>query len=235
LRKSKVKSSADPSEHRSEASAELVPELRTGANPLVSGEPGTWDRLIEASGPASILVWIRSRMSAAERLRSSPEDIWQETLLHAWRERERLRWQGLRAFRGLLLQIAQHRIGHEVERRQAQKRGGGQLELSISASGPGSGRSSFEYGAAGPVASTTPSRVAIIAEQADVMRRALELLADDEREVVLLRLFEDLPLSDVAARVGISLSTAKRRYLRGSAEYARRLAEILPSHGTARG
>jgi hypothetical protein len=50
--------------------------------------------LIEAVGPASLLVVIKSRMSAKLCRQTTAEDILQEALLRAWRSRDGLEWRG---------------------------------------------------------------------------------------------------------------------------------------------
>ncbi|MEW6746760.1 MAG: hypothetical protein AB1486_28800 [Planctomycetota bacterium] len=45
-------------------------------NPLASRGPADFDRLIEAVGPASMLVLIRSRMRENLLRITTPEDIW---------------------------------------------------------------------------------------------------------------------------------------------------------------
>ncbi len=52
----------------------------------------------------------------------SAEDIWQETLCMAWRDREKHRWQGPRSYRGWLLAIAKNRIRDAADRMDAKKR-----------------------------------------------------------------------------------------------------------------
>ena len=199
-------------------------------DPLVTREPGAWDRLLESIGPPSILVWIQSRMSPWLLERLTPEDVWQETLLQAWRDRERFVWRGRRAFRRWLLGIAEHRIRDLIDREHAAKRAGGSPALPLSPLSSGSSTSTADFGAFGPVASTTPSRVAAFREEADAMRSALEGIDRELREVVVLRLFEDLTHEEVAARLGISPRSAKHRFRRGVSEYSRRLAQDPRSH-----
>ena len=43
------------------------------------------------------------RVGKALLARLAPEDVWQETLLHAWRDRAQCTWQGLPAFRRWLI------------------------------------------------------------------------------------------------------------------------------------
>ena len=64
-------------------------------------------------------------------------------------------------------------------------------------------------------------------ERARAMERALDGLEPDLREVVRLRLFEEIPMREVAERLQLSLSTAKERLLRGVTSYRFRLRQLL--------
>lgn len=57
---------------------------------------------------------------------------------------------------------------------------------------------------------------------------ALQALPDDLREVIVLRLWSDLTLEQVAAAVGCSVSTAHRRYESGLALLRQTLGESCP-------
>lgn len=68
-----------------------------------------------------------------------------------------------------------------------------------------------------PDGAPDPARAAIAA---DDLRRAVAALADlpaDTREVVSLRIWEDLPFADIAAILGIREDAAKMRFSRGIA------------------
>src|SRR5262249_6782117 len=107
-----------------------------GADPLrLPDAPEDWDRLIQGAGPASLLVFIESRMSETMRVRHAPEDILQEALLHAWRDRERCAWRGPKSFRAWLLAIIENRIRDAGAYESAQKRGGGKAPLPLAPSG----------------------------------------------------------------------------------------------------
>lgn len=189
-------------------------------NPLRSDDPRDWERLVESLGPASLLVAIESRMSPALLARLSAEDVLQETLLQLWRDRERIEWRDTKSFRSLVLSIADHRIHDAADREFAQKRGGANgIEQPDS-------QDSTPFGACG---STTPSRVAMAREQADAMRAALAMLPDDVRDVVRMRLFDELSTKEVADRLGLGLSATKHRFLRGAQLYRDRLAAELSS------
>jgi RNA polymerase sigma-70 factor (ECF subfamily) len=200
--------------------------LTTDENPLRSDSAAVWDRLIEAVGPASLLVIINDRMSATLRKRLTPEDIWQETLLHAWRDRSQFDWRGLKSFRSWLLTIIDHRIRDAAAHEEAQKRGGGESPVAFSVLEP-SGTESKQGHFAGPVVSTTPSRVAMYREQAGAMQAALNALPPELRDVVRLRLFEQLTMEEVANRLGIGVSGARHRFRKGVRIYQRRLLAEL--------
>ncbi|MEW6747933.1 MAG: sigma-70 family RNA polymerase sigma factor, partial [Planctomycetota bacterium] len=203
---------------------------RNGENPLLSGCPADFDRLIEAVGPASMLVLIRSRMGALLLERLEPEDIWQEALIHAWRDRESLEWQGLKAFRRWLLQIIENRIRDAADHEEAAKRGSGESLLSLDAGSTWSGASASTPPL--PLASTTPSRIAVHREQARAMQQALEALDEEERDIVRLRLFEDLTIDEVAGATGLTPATAKYRLRKAVELYHSRLVALLGSRSS---
>jgi RNA polymerase sigma-70 factor (ECF subfamily) len=63
-------------------------------------------------------------------------------------------------------------------------------------------------------AGPTPSGAAAAAEMADRLRQALERLDDDERELILMRHFEQLSNRDAAKVLGVSDAAASKRYVR---------------------
>lgn len=195
-------------------------------------DAASWDRAIEAAQPARLLVAVERWLDGATRRHLSAEDLWQESLLVAWSRRATFRWQGLASFRRWLLEIAQHCAADARSRAATQKRGGGQRLLPLTAPG-GLGSTASDMPL---LASTTPSRLAQVAEQALVMRRALAALDDDVREVVRMRVFEEQSCEEVASQLGLGLSAVKHRARRGATEYERRLRVLLDSrddrHGT---
>ncbi len=201
----------------------MVSSMHSGSahdNPLQSDDPGAWERLVAAVGPASLLVVIASRMGPLLSARYTPEDVLQEALLHAWRDRGRFEWRGIKHFRSWLLTVIDHRIGDLADHEGAQKRGGGARAETLSRAGA---RDSF------PVAlqrSTTPSRTAIYREQAALMARALAMLPEDVREVVRMRLFERTPIEEIAARLAIGESAVRHRFRRGAAAYQSTVASM---------
>lgn len=194
-------------------------------NPLVADSPASWDALIDSINPAALLVAIESRMSHSLKKKLSAEDVFQETLLHAWRDRRSVAWQGPRAFRSWLLSIADNRIRDLADREFAQKRGGDAVIVPFHHAGTGDATTKAGSESLAGMTSTTPSRVAIRREQAAAMSAALTALPEDVREVVRLRLFEQLTMEEIASRLGIGLSAARHRFRKGAEEYQTRLRE----------
>lgn len=169
-----------------------------------------------------MLVVIEGRMGVDLRRKVSAEDIWQETLLHAWRDRAQYQWTGVPGFRRWLLGIADHRIHDAHDFFSAAKRESSR-EDRIGRSIPGHG-STWQNE---PVRTTTPSRLAVHREQADQMGRALGELPEELRSVLRLRLFEGLTMDEVAAELDIGSSAAKHRYRKAAAMYRERLFRRL--------
>src|SRR5262245_40467201 len=180
-----------------------------------------------------MLVAIEARMSAELRRLYAVEDVWQDTLLHAWRDRVQCRWQGIRAFRRWLLQIAEHRLHNLADRERALKRAGPPAPTGAPAGESSMGaaeRSTF----AGPIASTTPSRAASDAEQALLMRAALDAVPEELRAIVHLHLFDELTFEEIAARTGSTVSSAFRGFRRGMQVYSAELERVLRERSTQR-
>jgi len=206
--------------------AERSREGSSGApNPLLSSSPQAWERLIESVKPASLLLVIEGRMGAGLKSALTAEDILQEALLHAWRDRERFEWRGVASFRAWLLGIIAHRILDAADRGSAGKRAGSPVVAFSALDGMGATTSAGESGL--PAGSTTPSRLASYREEAEVMRLALAGLPEEFREIVGLRLFEQCPLEEIAARLDLGVESVRHRFRKGSELYVRRLRVAL--------
>jgi RNA polymerase sigma-70 factor (ECF subfamily) len=192
--------------------------MGTEENPLASDDPLAWERLIECVGPPAMLVRIRSRMGPALLARQSAEDLWQETLLYAWRDRGRHEWKGPAAFKGWLLAIAENRIRDALDREGAQKRGA--LQAALEDSTP------LEEWAR---TSSTPSRHAAHREEGALLWEALQGLPDELREIVRLRVFEGVGPPEIAERLDLGLAAVKHRLRRGSELYRTRLVSLASS------
>lgn len=196
------------------------------ANPLLSSSPQAWERLIEEVEPASLLLVIERRLGAALKGLLAPEDVLQEALLMAWRDRRSFEWRGLRSFRAWLLTIIDHRIARAAERQAAAKRAAPGRSLT---SDGDTVLPESDY----PAGSTTPSRVAMYREQAETLRQALDGLPEEHREIVRLRYFEQRTLEEIAATLGLGVSAVRHRFRKGSEAYVRRLRAALTSRPPA--
>lgn len=196
-------------------------------NPLLDASAAAWDRLLDRLGPASMLVCIEARMGARLRQHLTAEDIWQETLLHMWRDRAKVEWRGYPALRQWVLGVAENRIRNATDRLDTARRGGGRASLPLR-----DAEGSHGDDQPPPATSTTPSGLAVLREQAAAMREALTRLPEELREVVRLRLFEELPVADVAARLGLGESAVKHRFRRGAALYEAHLREFATRRDT---
>jgi len=136
-------------------------------NPLLHATSGAWDQLIAAVNPPAMLVAIESMMGTALRERMSADDVWQETLLHAWRDRAKCEWRGTPAFRRWLIEVARHRIHDLADTQAAQKRGSGREVLFTDRDVSSGSQTDDHY--AGPCEQTTPGRAAADRETADML------------------------------------------------------------------
>ncbi len=190
-------------------------------NPLLHATSGAWDRLVAAVNPPTMLVAIRGMMGAAMQQRLDADDVWQETLLHAWRDRHQCEWRGTAAFRRWLLEIARNRIRDLADRARAQKRGAGR-EVRFGDRDAASGSQGDDH-YAGPCQQTTPGRAAQDREASMHFEQALAAVPDDWREVVRMRLFEDRTLEEIAARMGLGVEGVRYRFRNGAEAYRREL------------
>lgn len=187
-------------------------------------DPLSWDRAIEATGPARLLALIDADLDAGLRAHCGAEDVWQEALLTAWRRRASFEWQGVGPFRRWLLEIARNCAKDMRTGLLTRKRGDGRRGLPISGSDSDAVASDSAL-----LGSTSPSRIAAHKEQALLMRVALDALDPTLRDVVRLRLFEELSCEKVAERLGLGVSSVKHRARRGMVEYERHLRRLLHS------
>ncbi len=189
-------------------------------------DPTEWGRLVESLDVASVFVVINSWLGPKLRGPLSAEDIWQDTLWCSWRDREQHEWRGLSAWRVWLLSIAQNRVRDAGRLLGRTKRGGAHHTAPFSTLAERESVSQML-----PPGSTTPSRVAGFRERARAMEAALESLDPDLRVVVQMRLFEEVPIREVAEHLKLPLSTAKDRLLRGVTSYRHRLRQLLGDEG----
>lgn len=191
-------------------------------------DPSRWHELIEGAGVDSILLVIGSWMGERLRGHCSVEDVWQETLLLAWRDRPRFVWQGHKSFRCWLLAIARNRILDLTDYVKARRRGGDVKTVFLS-SLPADLDGSISAWL--PAVTKTPERLAYYRERARLMEEALRSLDQATAGIVRAYLFADETMPVIANRLSLPLSTAWSRFRSGSIAYARKLEQLLDSSG----
>ncbi len=185
-----------------------------------------WPALIQSLSVEAILVLISTWMGPKLRGMLTSEDLWQETLCMAWRDREQHEWQGLAPYRRWILGIARNRVREAVTRLGAQKRGGGKQPRLLSVLREGVDEKASVSDLLPPY-SETPSRILSLRERRQAMETALCSLPGPYQEALRLRLFEQLSLKEVASQLSVSLATAKKRIYLGAKLYQEALRAAL--------
>jgi RNA polymerase sigma-70 factor (ECF subfamily) len=146
--------------------------------------------------------------------RHAAEDLTQETLLRAWRQRGRLRDQG--ALRVWLFRITVNLWNDELRRGR----------LQVAAAGPLSG----DEAAPAP----SPEKLAAGREELERALRVLAELPPRQREVLYLSTCEGLSSADVAEVLGISTDAAKANLALARKKVRQQLPEQFSDPSPAR-
>lgn len=186
-----------------------------------AGETGAVERLLgEFREPLRHVIGLRLDPVLARRVDAS--DIVQDVLLEAnQRLTEYLRTPSM-PFHLWLRHLAQDRIIDTHRRhRQAQRRS---IDREQSLARPAwSDESSIQLAAQLVDGEQTPATAAIHHELQRRLETAMTELADDDRDIILMRHHEQLSNQDVAAALKLTEAAASMRYLRA----LRRLREVL--------
>lgn len=176
----------------------------------LDGRPGARDRLLERLRPR-LLLWSTGRLSHRLRGRVEPEDVVQEILVRVNGSLGAFQGREFAAFRGWLFTLAHNTIRDLAKYHGAQKRQ--PVEL----------RSDTQ---------TSPSQGAMRHEELERMKTAIAALRPAERDVVCLRVFEDLSHAEVATRMGRTEGAVRILYCR-ALKSLRRWAEGGAPEGAA--
>lgn len=160
---------------------------------------------------------VRKRMDPRLDARVSASDIIQDAYLDA-----RLRFRHYSAERGMsfftwLRWIVNQRLTDVHRRHLGAKRRDAARAVSLNARA-GEGSDSVRLIDVIAESETSPSAAAIRGEALDALDRALAKLDPPDREILLLRHFEDLGNAESAAELGIQPAAASKRYIRALAK-----------------
>lgn len=186
-----VSSTMDP-----EAEAALLARARAGSRDALGD-------LLER-GAERLLALIRLRLGPTLRAELESRDILQTTLLRAVDRFDSFKGEHVVALKAWLARIAENEIRDQADFHGRQRRDAAQRV-------PLEGRPEVERLAA-RVRSET-SRIAL-GEELARLEHALETLAPDQREVIVLRRLEELSFGEVAERLGRSPDACRMLFAR---------------------
>jgi RNA polymerase sigma-70 factor (ECF subfamily) len=185
------------------------------------GDEGALGRLFERYSPYLSLL---ARLQIGRRLqgKADPADMVQETFLEAARHFDRFRGNTEPELTGWLRQILAGCLAHLVRRYYGTQARDVRLERMLEDDLAQSSRVID----CGLVASqSTPSQQASRREQAVLLADALDRLPPDYREVIILRHLEGLTFPEVAERMGRSVDSVEKLWVRALPRLRRTLGE----------
>jgi RNA polymerase sigma-70 factor (ECF subfamily) len=185
-----------------------------------AGEQQAREQLF-AKHRAFLVRFVRLRADPSLRARLDPSDVVQETQLIALRRLDNYLQDPKLCFRLWLRQLAYDQL-LQIRRRHVKAKGR-TLERDVHLPEDSSVQLAWRLFSAG----SAPSTELLKKEFAARVREAVQELPDADREIVLLRNFEELSNQEVVQLLGIKPATASRRYGRALI----RLREILVRRG----
>ncbi len=172
-------------------------------------DPEAFERLVERI-QGRLSLWIGLRLGPRLRARVTDEDVLQDTLLHAYRSLDSFRDHGPGSFLRWMLSVAEHRI-KDLHKFHSRDRRAMAREFVPAPAGEAESRFIERFSGSW----TSPASAAHRREQAARVTRLIESLADDVREVVVLRAVEDRSFAEIADRIGRPKTTVYELYARG--------------------
>jgi RNA polymerase sigma-70 factor (ECF subfamily) len=167
----------------------------------LKGDSAAWDELFDRhySACARFVAPFSPTLSAEDI-----EEICQETFLTVVRSLATFR--GKSQFQTWLFRIAANKARDFVERQRAQKRGGGEVPLSLNAENPDTGLTIDP-----PSTAPRPDELLTNHERFSEVHAALQALGDPCRETLELRYFGDLSYEEIAAALNTHPKTVSSR------------------------
>lgn len=154
-----------------------------------------------------LVAIVRRRMDPALGVRVDPEEIVNAAFLDAQR-----RWSGYRVERKVspfvwLYRLVNDRLIEEWRTATRQKR---DLQRNV----PWPERPSIDLGLRLVAGDTSPTQAVVKREQAEFMRQALQLLREADREVIMLRSYEEFSFREIGELLDLGENAATVRYVR---------------------
>ena len=185
------------------------------------GEPEAVNRLLDRHRQ-SLRRMVHLRLDRALARRVDASDVVQDVLLEASRRLDEYIRDPKLPFHLWLRQLAKDRIVDMHRRHRAAQRRSIEREQPLAVAGNGE-RSALDLAAQLRDHELTPAAANIRRELEQRFLTALDSLSDEDREIILMRHYEQLGNSEVAAALGVTPPAAGMRYLRA----LRRLRGVL--------
>jgi RNA polymerase sigma-70 factor (ECF subfamily) len=190
-----------------------------------AGEAGSWAELMKRDR-SRLRRMVSFRMDSRLQGRVDPSDLVQDVCLEAWQHLGSYVSQSDTPFFLWLRAVAGHKLGDLHRHHLGARMRDARREVSLyQGSLPGATSAALAAQLLGHF--TRPSEAAVRAERKVQLQTALNAMDPIDREVLALRHFEQLTVSEAAAVLGIKEKAAGMRYTRA----LRRLKEILNGLG----
>ncbi len=163
-----------------------------------------------------VLGHVRRRIGPALRRKTETVDMVQDAMLEVLRYTPRFALRRRDQFRALVARIVENVLRDRSDFFRAKRRA-----LSSECDSPGA----LELDQLGGGAAC-PSSEASVREEIAWVRRGLELIDEESRQVILLRLWENCSFVDIGQTLGVGENTARMRFRRALPKLARRIAEL---------
>jgi RNA polymerase sigma-70 factor (ECF subfamily) len=190
-----------------------------------AGEAGSWAELMKRYR-SRLRRMVSFRLDSRLQGRVDPSDVVQDVFLEAWQHLGSYVSEPNTPFFLWLRAVAGHTLGDLHRHHLGAQMRDARREVSLyQGSLPGATSAALAAQLLGHF--TRPSEAAVRAERKVQLQTALNAMDPIDREVLALRHFEQLTVSEAAAVLGIKEKAAGMRYVRA----LRRLKEILTSLG----
>jgi RNA polymerase sigma-70 factor (ECF subfamily) len=206
----------------SEAESAVTQKLLTA---VANGEDGAVDRLLARHRP-EIVQFVRLRFDPRLRARIDPSDVVQETQMEVARRLDDYLRRRPMPFRIWLRRTAYQRLLMVRRRHLSASQRSAHCEL------PLPDRSSRALARSLLAPPSAPGHRLRQQELAAVVRHAVGKLNNRDREVLLMRTFEDASYEEIGFLFGISIEAAKKRHGRALLRLHKILLESGLSEGT---
>jgi RNA polymerase sigma-70 factor (ECF subfamily) len=161
------------------------------------GDRGAFETVV-VEHQDQLRTYIRIRIGRHLRGRLEPEDVFQDTLMHAFQSVAHFTWRGDTSFQRWLEAIAEHRIRDAAKSSRTQQ--------------------SFQLDRPLPAPGVSPSKDVRRNDRFDRLQGSLDRLSPAHREVIILCRLQGLKISQAAQRMQRSESALKNLLLRALKE-----------------